>query len=206
MIKIIIADDHKILLDGLSLLLNQSKNFNILALCSDGKQVVEAIETEKPDVVLLDINMPIMDGTETLKYIKKYDSNIKVLVLTTYDESGVVTRMLANGANGYLLKNSAAEKLVNAIQQVMQGQTVIDPEIAIKLLDDTRFSENLPRLTRREQEILEQIAKGHNTQTIADNLFISVNTVLTHKKNLFEKMAVTSAPALVKKALDLGFL
>ncbi len=206
MIKVIIADDHKIILDGLASLLSHEANIEVFAKCIHGAEVLHQCALLEPNLVILDINMPIMGGYETLLELKKAYPQVRVLVLTTHDDGALVKKMLANGASGYLLKSSAADKLVQSIYDVANGKAVIDNELILNLAQVNEVSHEVPKLTLREKEVLELIAKGLSSNAMAEKLFLSANTILSHRKNLFEKFEVNTAIELINKAYKMGLL
>ncbi|TPN88950.1 response regulator transcription factor [Aquimarina algicola] len=201
-IKIIIVDDHPMVIEGLKTLLNDYDTILITSCFTNGKDALTFLEKQKTDVVLLDVNLPDISGIEICKIIKKNHKDVNVLGLSTYNEPSIVNQMIKNGVNGYLLKNTLAEELVNAITQIYKGNFYFGNEIQNLLANFVNKDDELPKLTRREKHILSLIANGLTTNQIAEKLFISPLTVETHRRNLIRKMDVKNAAALVKIAIE----
>ena len=208
-IKVLIADDHQLVLDGLQSLLSSEEKIKVVATVNDGTEVLSVLEEGHVDVVLLDINMPKMDGIETCLHLNNRYPQIKVLALSTYDEGEMITRMIKNGASGYVLKNITSKELTGAIFEIMKGNRVLDAKLTdrmINSLQNKSTESGIPKLTRREKEILQLIAEELTTQEIADKLVLSVNTILSHRKNLFSKFGVTSSVGMIRKAFEYKML
>lgn len=208
-IKILLADDHQMFLDGLSSLLSQLKDVEIVGAVNDGGMVIEQLQDKKPDLVILDMNMPVLNGLETTKKIKQSHSHIKVLGLTMDNDLDSITGMLEAGASGYILKNTGKAELEMAIQQVMSGKYYLSQSISTQLAQNLLLNLNqkkpetniLDNLTEREIEILKLIALEHSNTEIATLLFISPKTVETHRKNLMRKIGVKNSLGVYKFAL-----
>lgn len=210
MIKLLIADDHRVLIEGLVELLSGLEHIQVVATANDGKQVLEILKDQKIDVILLDINMPIMNGLETCKNLKQKYPEIKVLALTTLDKGSFIQKMLKYGASGYLLKNTSQDELITAIETVHRGETFMN-EQTNKILMDSLMNRNthhafMPTMTRREKEVLSLIAKELTTTEISEALHISLNTVQTHRRNLIQKFDVKNSVGLVRKAMLRGLI
>ncbi len=212
MINLVIADDHQMMIEGLMAMLKDEENIDIVGIASNGLEVLEILEQQSAHIVLLDINMPVMDGVDTCKRIKKMHPMVKVLALTMYDEGGLITSMIKSGAKGYILKNTGKSQLLEAIHALFDGSTYFPEKIKEKLLSSmmnershTSFTV-LPKLTRREKEIIRLIVNEKTTQEIADLLFISMKTVETHRKNLMEKLSVRNIAGLVRIAVEKGLI
>ncbi|MCT4623283.1 MAG: response regulator transcription factor [Schleiferiaceae bacterium] len=210
MINVLIADDHQIMLDGLKAILNKEPDLDVVGTAHNGIEVLDLLKSTKVDVLLLDIQMPEMDGIETIGHVASLYPKTKILMLTTNDEGSIITDLFSKGAMGYLLKNSAQETLIKGIKDAHQGHKVLSPHLTEKMLESlTRpkpSSDETPQITNRELDVLKLIAKGLTTQQIADDLFVSTNTVATHKRNLFVKMEVNNSAGMIKKAMDWGLI
>lgn len=208
-IKILLADDHQMFLDGLTSLLSQVKEVEIVGAVNDGSKVIEQLKTKKPDLVILDLNMPVLNGLETTKEIKKSHPQVRVLGLTMDNDLDSITGMLEAGASGYILKNTGKAELELAIQQVMAGRHYLSQSISTQLAQNLLLNLNqkkpdkniLDNLTEREIEILKMIALEHSNTEIANLLFISPKTVETHRKNLMRKIGVKNSLGVYKFAL-----
>lgn len=207
-VKVAIADDHHILLDGLHALLRMQQNLEVVGTYNNGKLLLDAIEETKPDVVLADINMPVMDGRELTQKIKEQYPGIYVIALSMHDDGGHIMEMIEAGVSGYLLKNANDRELLDAIQTVMNGRMYFSPEVSDKIAaivtQQQRKKEEPeePRLTDREMEILKLIAKEYSNAAIAEALFISERTVETHRKNMMRKTNNKTVVGLLKFAME----
>jgi DNA-binding NarL/FixJ family response regulator len=207
---IIVADDHQLMRQGLKELLENRTEFEVVGEAANGRQAVNLARELKPDIVILDIAMPELNGIDSARQIIADSPNIKVLALSRHSERRFVAEMLAAGASGYILKDSAIEELVEALNIVCAGKTYLSPEIVDIVVDDyvdrlTKSRESkLARLTPREREILQLIAEGKSTKQIADALFVSVKTVATHRHQIMEKLNVRNIADLTKFAIREG--
>lgn len=208
-IKVILADDHQMFLDGLSSLLSQVKDVQVIAAVNSGKEVLEKLKHVQPDLVIVDLNMPEMDGLQTTREIKKTHPHLKVLGLTMENDLQSVTGMLEAGASGYILKNTGKAELELAIRQVMKGEVYLSQAISNQLAQNllqnlqkrNEVDNELSTLTQRELEILKMIALENSNTEIADQLFISSKTVETHRKNLMKKIGVKNSLGVYKFAV-----
>ena len=211
-IKIIIADDHKIFLEGLSSLLKDYPELKIIATVSNGQEVLDLLIENKADVVVTDINMPIMDGIKLTKELKKKHPNVKVLALTMHNEDRIITTIIKAGVTGYILKDTRKEELLNAIKTVFTGENYFSDEVKNSLNEKstskkaTSTNSSLIELSDREQDILKLIAAGLTQQQIAEKIFISEHTVVFHKRKLFVKFDCKNTAELIKYAMDFGFV
>ena len=160
---------------------------------------------------MLDLQMPQMDGLETTMHAKKAHPDLKILMLTTNDEGSIITSMFKNGATGYLLKNASQETLIQGIKDAFAGKKVLSPHLTAKMIESLSEKPqpkpgDIPKITKRELEVVKLIAKQYTTQQIAEALFVSTNTVATHKRNLFVKMDVKNSVGMIKKAVDWGLI
>jgi DNA-binding NarL/FixJ family response regulator len=191
-IRVFIYDDNHARRDSLKALLELSPE---MIFCGEGINCVNVkkdMETFFPDVILMDINMPEADGIAGLKQIKKNYSHIKVLMQTVFDDTDKIFECIRNGASGYILKKDSPQRILQAIQEVYDGGAVMNPGIALKVLDYFKPQKDENHLTKRETEVLELLAQGHSYKMLADKLFLSFNTVNTHIKHIYEKLHVSS--------------
>lgn len=210
-IRVLLADDHQIMLDGLKAILIKDRSICVVGTANNGLEVLEFLKKETVDVVLLDLQMPAMDGLETTMHVKKSYPDIRIIMLTTNDEGSIITSLFKVGANGYLLKNTSKEYLIQGIKDAFAGKKVLSSHLTEKMIEslteEPRKKEGwIPMITKREIEVIKLIAQEHTTQEIADLLFVSTNTVATHKRNLFVKMDVKNSVGMIKKAVDWGLI
>lgn len=211
MIKVLLADDHQILLDGIKSILDQAENLEVVGTASNGLQVLEFLKNGTADVLLLDLIMPLMDGLETTVHVKKKYPKVKILMLTTNDEGSIITSIFKEGASGYLLKNASQQTLIQGIKDAYIGKKVLSPHLTAKMIESLNQKSKprqngIPKITKRELEVIQLIAQEYTTQQIADTLFVSTNTVATHKRNLFVKMDVKNSVGMIRKASDWGLI
>lgn len=199
-INIMIIDDHPMVIEGLRSLLGDHGEISISHSCTMGEEGFRILGENKVHVVLLDINLPDVSGTDLCLRIKTAFPAVRILGMSTYSEASLVHQMIQNGAKGYLLKNASADELVKAIQLVHEGQVYFSPEVQ-KILAEFSIKDQ-PKLTRREKEVLELIAAGTTSQRIADMLFVSPLTIETHRRNLMQKFGVNNAAALIRAAIE----
>ncbi|NLR56471.1 response regulator transcription factor [Chitinophaga polysaccharea] len=209
-IKVAITDDHLLVINGIKAMLAPYSQVQVVYESHVSTTLMTALPVVQPDVLLLDIQMPDIDGMELCKQVRKSHPGIKVIALSSFMESHYVKQMLRNGAMGYLLKNTDPDKLITAIETVYAGDQFLDDIIRRQLLDEMltgqkRSGYDIP-LTRREEEILKLIAEEYSNQEIAAALFISLRTVETHRLNLTQKLAVRNTAGLVKEALKRGIV
>ena len=195
--KIVICDDQAIMRDGLEMLLNLEKDIQVVGLAQDGAEAVEQVAQHQPDLVLMDLKMPGMNGIEATRQIRARYPAVKVLVLTTYDDDEWVFDAIRAGAAGYLLKDTPREEVLKAIRGTVGGKSFVDPAVAGKLLDQVADGQTQPatlitdKLTRREVDILHQLARGLNNATIAEQLYLSEGTVRNYVSAIFTKLDVS---------------
>lgn len=215
-IRVLLADDHKIIRDGIKSMLRAEQAIEIVGEASNGRELVNLLPELATDLILMDVNMPEMDGFETTAYIAKHYPSIKVLVLSMLDYERYITKMLEAGALGYILKNTGREELTHAIKTVASGNLYICSEIAINLLKRNHpTSVKYPitdepsaaaKLSKRELEVLQLLAEGLNNTEIAEKLFTSKRTVESHRKNLLAKTESKNTASLIKYALFRGII
>jgi DNA-binding NarL/FixJ family response regulator len=213
MISIAIADDHPMVIKGLQNMLHDFKQISIVDTYENGNELLQGLKKQQPDVLLLDIQMPGMQGDELAKIISEEYPGISILTLTNLDQPFHVEHMMHSGALGYLLKSTNADKLLDAIQTVAKGKQYIDPVMKEQILDemyhvrkDKAAMGTPPKLSRREQELLQLIAKEFTSQEIADQWCVSLRTVENHRVNLLYKLGVKNSVGLVMKAMGMGML
>lgn len=209
-INILIADDHTMFLEGIVSLLENEKNINIIGKATDGKSALEIIKKSIPDILLLDISMPEMDGIAVTKVIKEKYPSIKILIVSTHSNIQMIAKLIRMEVNGYLLKNAEKQELLHAIQIIQNGGTYFCKEVEEK--NDENNSKiksetlQITELSNREKEILILIAQEFTGNEIAEKTFISLNTVNTHRRNLISKLNVKNTAGLVKYAIEYGLL
>lgn len=206
-IKIYIADDHQLLIDGLVSALKSYSNIKIIGVANDGKKVLNDIFLNKPDVLLLDLNMPQIDGLQVIEKVKANDKHIKLLVLSNYNAPHIIKEVQQKGADGYLLKNGSISELTKAIQTVYEGGSFFENVSTKK--ESSYFMDDFMKeylLTKREHDILLLMAKGRSSFEIADNLFISVATVNTHRRNILKKLGLKRTSEVMNLAASKGWL
>ncbi len=196
-IKVGIVDDHALIREGIKKLLELEESFEIVALAGDGYEALEVIQATRPDVILLDINMPNMNGIDCLKQVKLRFPDTKVIMLTIHEDAEYLIETINIGAEGYVLKDADVSSLIKAIQKVVQGEVYIHPTLSgILVREYKRKDRNMEdvignNLTKREYEVIKLISKGFNNKEIAVELFISEKTVKNHVSNIFKKIKVT---------------
>jgi len=209
-VRILIADDHKILREGLRSLLEKQSEFAIVAEAQDGLSAISAAKKHKPDVAILDIGMPDLNGIEVTRKIRSEMAETKVIALSMHADRRFVMGILEAGANGYLLKDSAFAELILAVTAVAKGKMYLSPSIAetvvknsLEKLDHTEEGSNV-MLSGREREVLQMIAEGKSTKEIALKLFVSTKTVETHRKQIMDKLNIRTVAGLTKYAIREG--
>lgn len=207
MINLLIADDHQVVIDGLRSLLSLEADFNVVGEALNGKMVLEALKDQKVDVVLLDINMPVMDGIETAKLMREHYPDVKILILTMYNKPEFIRNILEAGASGYVLKNAGKEELIDAIRKVEKGEEYFSISVTKTMMESFRSGSDSNKvvLTKRERGVLTLIAEGDKTSEIAEKLLISTHTVDTHRYNLLSKLNIKNTAGLVRYAIKNGF-
>jgi DNA-binding NarL/FixJ family response regulator len=212
-IKILIADDHAFVREGTRRILEQEPDLEVVAEAGDGEEAVKMASELKPDVALIDVAMPKLDGIEATRQIKALCPAVAVLVLSAYDDDQFVFGLLEAGAAGYMLKNVRGQEIVDAIRAVHAGESVLHPSVARKVLNrfasvsgKPRERKSLELLTEREMDVLKLVTKGLSNKDIADKLCLSVRTVQGHLANIFNKLRVSSRTEAVVHALKEGWV
>lgn len=217
--RILIADDHGVVRSGLRALLESVPDYSVAGEACDGEEAVALAVHEAPDVVIMDISMPRMNGIEATAAIKEKMPDVKVIILTVHEDEEYVYRMLKAGANGYVLKSAGKKEIVAAIESARKGERFFSPSVSGLIVDgflnrekapvprtEVPTSEDLSILTRRETEVLRYIAQGYTNRKIADELFLSVRTVNTHRTNLMQKLDIHDTARLVRYAIESGLI
>ena len=200
MIRLVIAEDHNALIDGVKLILEKETDIEFVGHANDGEKLCELVKTRRPDIVITDIRMPIMDGINATRAILKMFPATKVIAFTMFDQDEAVRQMLDAGAKGYLLKNSSLTELLKAIRVVYNGENYYDNGIQLPTLAVSTKHKGL--LSKRQIEILKLVALGKTNQEIADQLFIGKATVETHRKNMIRILNLKGAGELLRYALE----
>ncbi|MBS4028014.1 MAG: response regulator transcription factor [Ignavibacteriales bacterium] len=207
---IVLADDHTMIREGIRSMLVNELHHTVVAQASNGRETITLVQQHKPEIVLIDITMPELNGIEATRHIVHEFPDIKVIALSMHADKGIVSEMLNAGASGYLLKDSSASELEQAIQTVMRGKMYITGEITDVVVrgylhkNESNHDDVVPELTPREKEIIQLIAEGKATKEIAALLHVSVSTVDTHRQHIMEKLHLHSVADIVKFAIRKG--
>jgi len=204
-IRILITDDHPVVRAGLSGMISAEAGFEVIGEAGNGKEAIALTGELKPDVVLMDLRMPEMDGVTAIEHIKADYPDVNILVLTTYESDADILRAIETGATGYLLKDTPREELFGAIRLVAEGKSPLDPGVATRLMQRMRGSDE-EGLSTREIEVLELVARGTSNKEIAKQLWVSETTVKSHMLHIFDKLGVTDRTAAVTAALKRGII
>ncbi|HKJ53554.1 MAG TPA: response regulator transcription factor [Gammaproteobacteria bacterium] len=208
--RVILADDHKILRAGLISLLKSARDFEVVAEACNGRETVNLVRQLKPDIVVMDVAMPDMNGVEATRKITRLVPQVRVLALSGHDEGVFVKGMLEAGAKGYLLKDAATDELLAALKTVLQGRIYVSPSVTDTLVIDYlqrvkgEVGPDAERLTTREREVLQLVAEGKSTASIAAILHLSDRTIETHRKRIMDKLGIRSIAELTKYAIREG--
>ena len=211
-INVILADDHKIIRDGLRTLIESQPGMQVIAEAENGRETIKLAKDLQPNVVIMDISMPDLNGIDATREIVNCNPNIKVIALSMHSDRRFVSGMLSSGASGYLLKDCAFEELAKAIRTVVTNHTYLSPmisDIVVKSYinkSPETMAENAPSLTAREREMLQLMAEGMTAKEIASHLFVSVKTVETHRRNIAQKLNINRAAELIKYAIREGLV
>lgn len=207
MINVIVADDQELVREGIKMILSLYEEINILGEAENGKQLIMLLEKLKPDVILMDVRMPIMDGVEATKIIKEKYKNVKVIILTTFNEDEYIFKAIKNGADGYLLKDAGSEYIIKAIKSVYNGAMLLDPEVTVKVVkafnsitNEKQSFDNLKYkldiLTPREMDVAKLVAQGKSNKDICKILFLTEGTVKNYVTRILEKLELNSRTEL----------
>jgi len=206
--RVLIVDDHPILRKGLSLLINSEPDLTVIAEAENAQQALERIETHKPDLLIVDISLPGIDGIELIKTVKLNHRDLPALVVSMHDESLFAERALRAGARGYIMKQEALEKLLVAIRRVLAGEIFVSDKIATSMLEKLVSSENkavsspIGLLSNRELTVFRMIGQGYKTSQIADNLHLSIKTIESYRAHIKEKLKLSDGTDLLKYAIQ----
>jgi DNA-binding NarL/FixJ family response regulator len=213
MTKVLLVDDHTLFREGIRALLSAEPDIEVVGEAADGKQAIELAEKVSPDIVVMDLVMPGMNGMQAAQQLHDTHPDIKILILSMYDDDEYIYQILRAGASGYVLKRAASDDLLRAIREVESGGSALHPAVAAKLLKDyvrkSRSTEQKDAgsiLTARESEVLKLVAEGYTNQQIADMLGLGRKTVDTHRTNIMRKLDLHDVTALVKYALKQGLI
>ena len=209
---VFIADDHRVVRDGLKLILKHSPDIKVVGEAGDGIEATNQCLKHGPDVVLMDIGMPLLNGIEATSKILRITPSTKIIILSMYGDDQTVLAALRAGARGFILKDEAGDEVISAIKHVMKGNAYLSPQISSVLIEDIRRNESvlykqdemLLNLTPQEKQVLQLIAEGHTSKNIAELLFISTHTVRSHRKNIMTKLNIHNVAGLTKFALEKG--
>jgi len=201
-IKILIADDHRVFIDGMKALLKEVNDVEVIGDAENGQQLIEQVEAKRPEVVLTDIQMPVKDGIEATREIHKRFPNVKVIALTMLNETMFIKRMLDAGASGYVIKTIDKDELIHVIKKVAAGEKHFSAEVTAQLMNNYSEQDPLSVLTKREKEILIQIAQGLTDKEIAEKVFLSPLTITTHRKNILSKLGLKNKVELARFAIE----
>jgi DNA-binding NarL/FixJ family response regulator len=203
MISVIIVDDHPLVLNGFEFILKNTSTIVLRGSFNNAKDAFDFLSTEAVDVILMDINMPDMNGIEATEIIKKQCPDTQIIAISNQNEGSIALRMLKAGAMGYLLKNVSTDELIEGIQAVIRGEQVLSKEMNFILTDK---KDPIPSVSQREREVLRLMSQGHTTAKIGEQMFISPLTVESHRRNLLQKFGVVNSASLIHKATEMKFI
>ncbi len=211
-VTILLADDHTIVRQGLVKLLEAEANFRVVGEARDGREAVRQVERLQPDVVLMDLSMPLLNGIEATRQIKKLNRRTRVIILSMHSQHRFVSELLGLGASGFLVKESTGADIVKAIEAAMKGDTYLSPCLSPSVLDDyvslrgkrSSREERYGQLSNREREVFQRMAEGKSAKEISEMLYVSVSTVKTHRAHIMEKLQIDNLSQLVQFAIELG--
>lgn len=214
MTKILIADDHAMFADGIASILEAEASLEVVSRCLDGPTALNFLANHDVDIVLLDVNLPGMSGIDVCKEITEKHKSTKVLAISMFNEESFVTEILNNGAMGYILKNTGRDELLKAINTILSGQSYFSDDVTQTIMKglmrartaSKQTQKQLPKISKREKEVLQLIVKEFTTQEIANELFISLKTVESHRSNLLAKLNARNSAGLVRIAMENGLI
>lgn len=210
-IKVLLADDHAILRDGLKIVLKSDKKFELAGEAVNGKEAVTLCSEINPGIVVMDVDMPVMNGIDAVKHIRKINKDVKILMLTMHENESYIFDAISSGVDGYIFKMADMEVFIEALNNLASGKKYFDPKVSEMLINeyqnkavaaDDNTERNVLPLTPREKEILAHIAKGYTTNDIAELLYISFFTASKHRKNIMKKLKVKNSAELIKYAYE----
>ncbi|MFK7798656.1 MAG: response regulator [Aureispira sp.] len=209
MIKAFIVDDQQVIIDGLTTILSAAPAIEIIGSALNGKLLLEQLQIQQPDIILLDISMPVMDGIKTAKSVKKLYPAIKILIFTTFMERSKIKKMTQVGVEGYMLKDSTKEQIIDAVNTIMTDSHYYDERVVTLVMNNYKSTSSVSiktPLTKREIEVCKLIVKGKTNKEIAEELVLSVNTISSHRKHIFSKLGINKAIDLAPYAYDNNWL
>jgi DNA-binding NarL/FixJ family response regulator len=206
MASVYIVDDHSVVIEGIYSLLQKEKDIEMAGFATNAANCLEYFTTHTSDVILMDVSLPDMNGVDLCKIIKRKYPQIMVLALSTFNQGTYIRKMMESGASGYLLKNAGKKEIVEAILEVLKGKTYFSFDAGLAMRSDREQQNSIPPLTKREKEVLTLIAEGLTNIEIAGKLFISVDTVDSHRKNLHLKLNVKNTAMLIRFAVENNLL
>ncbi|WP_022666219.1 response regulator [Desulfospira joergensenii] len=212
-ISIVIADDHTIVRQGLMKLLEEEKGIHVVGEAKDGREAVKKVMELTPDIVIMDIAMPELNGIEATRQIKQAGAESKIIILSMHDHSRYIRELLGLGVSGYLLKNSASRDIVKAVTSAIKGVTYLSPSISTRVIEDwlvmnkqSQEEELYNTLSNREREVFQMMVEGSSTKKIADALCLSPSTIKSHRSNIMEKLKMDNLSQLIQYAIQLGII
>ncbi len=206
MIKVYIVDDHAVVVEGIYSLLQKHNDIEMVGYANTANTCLQFLINQEADVILMDISLPDMNGVDLCKEVKSKYPQVMVLALSTFNQGTYIRKMMESGASGYLFKNAGSNEIVEAIKLVYKGKTYLSPEAGMALKSGADLKNKMPPLTKREKEVLGYIADGLTSPQIAQKLFLSVDTIEGHRKNLHSKLNVKNTAMLIRKAIEFELL
>jgi DNA-binding NarL/FixJ family response regulator len=212
-ITVVIADDHTIVREGLAKLLEAEPDIQVVGEAENGREAVTKVKALQPHVTIMDIAMPLLNGIEATRQIKKISPRTKVIILSMHAHDRYISELISLGASGYLLKDSTGKEIIKAVSAAVKGDTYLSPSISRRVIDDylslkkrSSQEDRYARLSNREREVFQMIAEGHTTKEISEILCVSLSTVKTHRTNIMEKLQLDNISKLIQFAIRLGIV
>ncbi len=212
-ITIVLADDHTIVREGLAKLLEAEPNIQVVGEAENGREAVTKVEKLQPNVAIMDIAMPLLNGIEATRQIKKISPHTKVIILSMHSHDRYISELISLGASGYLLKDSTGGEIIKAISAAIKGDTYLSPSISRRVIEDylslkkkSSQEDRYAKLSNREREVFQMIAEGQTTKEISEILCVSLSTVKTHRANIMEKLQIDNIALLIQFAIRLGIV
>ncbi len=213
LIEIVIADDHTIVRQGLRKLLEEEDDLKITGEAMNGREAVQKVQELKPDIIIMDIAMPVLNGIEAARQIKQSFLKTKIIILSMHDHTRYIRELLSIGVSGYLLKNAVSDDIIQAIKAAVKGETFLSPSISSRLIEDyvgmnqkTSQDELYNTLTNREREVFQMMVEGYTTKKISEILCLSPSTIKSHRSNIMEKLKMENISKLIQYAIHLGII
>ena len=208
--RLLLADDHQLFLDGLKLILSNTPEYEVVAEANDGQQVLDLLQSTPCELVVLDVQMKQMTGIEAAEAIKRQYPSVHILVVSMHYHHSYIKQLLRIGVDGYILKENGGRVLMDALNAIRKGDKYYSEQVTRTLAESFNRSSREPRqqakLTSRELEVLRQVAKGHTTATISEQLFVAPSTIVTYRKNIMEKLAVKNTAEMISYSIEMGLL